>query len=89
VSDHVFLAKFWPSPTTPARINVELTCKVVPESGGNRFDYWAEVKDHHGVSRGVGGTMEADSKQHADLKAMYSLVNLLGEMLADATKDQP
>jgi len=82
VSDLVFLGKFWPTPTTPPQITVELSVNPVEASGGRRFYFRAEVTDRNGMSQGLGGELEAESKQHADLQAMYKLVNLLAEMLA-------
>lgn len=83
----VYMSKFWPTPKTPARVRIELNVEANEPSGGKHtYDYLAEVFLPDGSNRGVGGTVEAESKQHANLKAMFKLVTLLGEMLADATE---
>ncbi len=86
--DLVFLARFWPTPTTPPRVVIEMTVAEPEKPNGTAWDWHMNVTLPDGSTRGGGGTFDAESKQHADLKAMYKLVNLLGEMLADATKDQ-
>jgi hypothetical protein len=82
VSDElVYLSKFWPTPPGPASANVELNVTL---TGPNTYSYTAKVELRDGSSQGRGGGLEAKTKEEAQFKAMFKLVTLLGEMLADA-----
>lgn len=84
--DIVYLSKFGPTPKMPARVRIEMTIEQDPSD--QKKGLWfvrAEVHLPDGSSRGIGKSVKADDKEHAEHKSMFDLVTLLGEMLADAT----
>ncbi len=86
-SSSIFYNKFWPTPTTEASVIVELSVLLPTNANTNKeYTFRAQVTLRTGASQHISGTVTAESKQHADLQAMYHLVKLLGEMLANATQ---
>lgn len=79
--DLVYASKFWPTPTDPPSVIVDLR---VTEANG-AFSFHAEVTTRDGAFRGVGGELTEKTRADAAHAAMYKLVSLLSEMLADAT----
>lgn len=83
----VYLSKFWPTPIGSPYVTVELNVR----SGDTLedFDFTAKVELRDGTWRGTGGGLKAKNLADAKHQAMFKLVTLLGEVLADTLERIP
>lgn len=81
----VYLSNFWPEPSEPAALKVELTVKPTETAG--EYTYFAHVtkrdrEGRDGEFKALGGHVDAKTIHEARHAGMFELVELLGEMLA-------